>query len=81
MALWKKMPKEKWQELLERVAKDFDVHSALMDAEGKILLEGGQYTSLCSRIRANPESLSAVCSQTNTSMSHEARESRKPCND
>jgi ligand-binding sensor protein len=81
MVLWEKMKKRKWQELLDHVAKQFNIHTALMDSEGKILLEGGHYNTLCSKIRADPDSLRAVCSQTNTSMSREARTSGKPCTD
>jgi ligand-binding sensor protein len=81
MTLWELKSKGQWQEILDSVSGEFGIHTMLADAEGKILLESGRYNSLCSKIRANPESLTFVCSQTNKRMFHLARESKEPCND
>jgi ligand-binding sensor protein len=75
------MNNDEWQRILDTVSGDFGIHTVLADAEGKTLLEGGQYNSLCSRIRAWPDSLTFVCSQTNRRMFQMAQKSGKPCSE
>ena len=75
-----KNPKE-WQEILDRVSREFGIHTALMDADGNILLNGGSYNPLCARVRSNPESLAFVCSQTNRHMFHQVSKSKEPFDD
>lgn len=77
MDLWDIKERAEWQAELDRIARDLDIHTALMDAEGKVVLGGGEYNPLCSRIRSEPTSLTAVCSQTNQAMLHAARTSRE----
>jgi ligand-binding sensor protein len=81
MQVWEMRSEREWQEILDRVSEEFGVHTILGDAEGRILLKGGQYPSLCARVRKNPEALTFVCSQTNSRMFRIAKDSGKPCND
>ena len=74
-------PQKEWQEILDRISQEFGIHTALMDAEGNILLNGGSYNPLCERVRSNPESLAFVCSQTNRHMFHQVSKTGKPFDD
>lgn len=62
------MSPEQWDELLEELASDSLMTAALLDAEGSILRTHGRRNALCKMIRREGESMSAVCSQTSTSM-------------
>ncbi len=63
-----------FQEDLDRVAEELHIHTALTDAEGKMLQQGGSYGEPCARIRQAPDTLAFVCSKTNGAMIREARE-------
>lgn len=81
MELWDTKSIEDWQEILDRVSGEFPVHTILADAEGRALLNGGRYNPLCTRVRQDPESLTFVCSQTNSRMFHIAKKTEQPCDD
>jgi ligand-binding sensor protein len=71
--------REQWQEILNNVSESFAIHTMLADKEGKILLEGGQYNSLCEKVRADADSLAFICGQSNMRMFQETKETRAPC--
>ena len=81
MALFDEIPSSRWQQILDDVSRRFDIHTTLSSDEGKVLLEGGRYNPLCAKIRATPQSLTAVCSQTSQAMTHEARAAAAPTTD
>ena len=64
-------PQKEWQEILDRVSREFGIHSALMDTGGNILLNGGNYNPLCRKVRSDPETLAFICSQTSRHMFHQ----------
>ncbi len=70
--------KEEWQEILDDVSKESGMPAALVDRKSVVLQESGERNPLCSEIRANNESLSFICGQTQQFMTRQARSTRKP---
>jgi ligand-binding sensor protein len=81
MALRNIRPIEDWQKILDRISDEFPIHAMLGDADGRVLLDGGHYNPLCRRVRKDRESLTFVCSQTNSRMFHIARHREQPYDD
>lgn len=81
MALFNEIDPDTWRRILDEVSARFGIHTTLSDEENKVALEGGQNNPLCSRVRARPESLMSVCSQTAQGMIHEARAGGAPVAD
>ena len=70
-----------WQRILEEVAEKFGVHTVLVDENAAILLNGGKYNPICTRVRSDSKTMTFVCSQTNRAMFQMARKCGKPCDD
>jgi ligand-binding sensor protein len=72
------MSAEKWDELLEELASDSLMATALMDTEGSILRSQGKRNALCKLIRAKDEAKMSVCAQTSQAMLEMVRVSLTP---
>ena len=62
-----------WRRILETMQKKTSLAMSLTDPEGKILLSVGTRNPLCTRIRENSETLTYICSQTNTAMTMQVK--------
>ncbi len=60
--------KNAWAEVLANVERQTRMVAALTDAKGSILQTCGERHPLCASIRGDPDSLTSVCSQSNTAM-------------
>jgi ligand-binding sensor protein len=74
MTLFDITPKTQWQRILDQVSTAFEIQSILADTDGKILLNGGNYNPLCSKVRADTESSTSICSQSHSYMFKQALE-------
>jgi ligand-binding sensor protein len=72
------MSAEQWDELLEELASDSLMATALMDTEGSILRSHGRRSALCKLIRDSDEARMSVCSQTSQAMLELVRVSLTP---
>jgi ligand-binding sensor protein len=70
--------KDEWQRILEAISKETGMSVALSDDQGKILIDVGERFPLCLEVRQNPESLTFICSQSNTSMLAMVKKSLRP---
>lgn len=59
---------EEWLDILKTVSSETGMEASLTDEKGKLLIEEGSRYPLCLKIRENSESLTFICSQSNTSM-------------
>jgi ligand-binding sensor protein len=62
------MSAEQWDELLEELASDSLMTSALLDSQGAVLRTHGRRNALCKMIRQEGESRTSICSQTSAAM-------------
>jgi ligand-binding sensor protein len=60
--------KEKWEEILNRFARDANMTACLTDDTGKQLICAADRYPLCAAVRETPDALMSICSQTNTAM-------------
>jgi len=74
-------PKEEWQKILDDVCEESGMPAALVDNKNVVLQVSGERNPLCSEIRANKESLSFICGQTQQFMTKKAKATRKPVMD
>ena len=70
-----------WEEIVDRFHRETGMTAALTDGQGKMLLNKGDRFPLCRTVRETPESLAYICSQTNTVMLAEARNTLRPVTD
>jgi ligand-binding sensor protein len=59
---------DQWTEILVQFAKDIGMTACLTDKIGRQIICVADRFPLCSTIRENPDSLTSICSQTNTAM-------------
>ena len=73
------MSEKEWIELLDRIALETRMSVTLTDDKGYHLLHAhGERCPLCLKIREREDSLTFICSQCNTAMLEEARQTLKP---
>ena len=70
--------RESWISLLTTVAEASGLAMSLTDPGGKIILSAGDRNPLCTKIRDNSQALTYICSQTNTAMTQQVKETMKP---
>jgi ligand-binding sensor protein len=70
--------KEKWEEILNRFAKDAKMTACLTDDTGKQLICAAERFPLCSAVRETPGALMSICSQTNSAMLAVVKKTLKP---
>lgn len=75
------VPEAEIQSVLDKVAEEFSVHTTLQDSEGIIILEGGGYSTICSRVRRSPRLMSLVCGLSNMSIFETAIRMGRPHTD
>jgi ligand-binding sensor protein len=73
--------KEEWQKILDDVCEESGMPAALVDKRSVVLQVSGERNPLCSKIRANNESLAFICGQTQQFMTERAKSIRKPVMD
>jgi len=79
MDVLERKTREEWQAVLDRIAEKTRMTVTLTDDKGgHIISTQGTRCQLCSRIRDRKESLTFICSQCNTAMLEDARESLEP---
>ena len=71
--------REEWLDVVARAYEETGMTATLTDDKGKhILDEQGERYPLCRKIRENETSLTFICSQTNTAMLEEVKQTGKP---
>jgi len=71
--------KEEWEAILHRIAQKTKMTVTLTDDKGThILSTQGTRCPLCSKIREKKEALTFICSQCNTAMLEEAKQTLEP---
>ena len=71
--------KEEWQGILDRIAGETKMTVTLTDDKGgHVLSTEGTRCQLCSKIRDKKESLTFICSQCNTAMLEDVKETGEP---
>lgn len=67
-----------WNAVLDALYEEVGMAASLTDPVGKMLQISGDRYPLCEAIRADEQSLTFVCSQTNTVMLAEVKQTLKP---